>query len=246
VIDVSKMLENSIEKNKQKNSFNEFYTTYENADEVLGALKEQGFLDDIKTICCPCDGAHSNIVKWLQNNTKAKIVYFDYLDVNSVRARKKMLQCGCVITNPPFSADISVPFLKFLKSNKIPYLIWGPLLMPINCFDYLFTAKKKRGAMARLFKRPDGSMTIVSNHVYYTNFDVDYPDYNYEPPKVEQFYDGIPFYDSYKNIPKDYYGWFYAPMSARFVIKHYDIDLKRSKKSISNRFCRLCMRRRKE
>ena len=71
--------ERSMARNKQKNSFNEFYTTYENADEILGALKEQGFLDDIKTICCPCDGAHSNIVKWLQNNTKAKIVYFDYL-----------------------------------------------------------------------------------------------------------------------------------------------------------------------
>ena len=74
--------------------------------------------------------------------------------------------------------------------------------MQSNGFDYLFTAQKKRGANGRPFERPDGSMAIVNNLVYYTNFDVDYPDYDYEPPKVEQFYDGIPFYDSYKNIPK--------------------------------------------
>lgn len=226
----------------KNSSFNEFYTTYEQCDTVLGEIKRLGFLDSFKTICCPCDGAHSNIVKWLQNNTKAKIVYFDYLDCNSSKARQMMLKCGCVITNPPYDRKIWIPFFMFLHESKIPYFIWGS--MPSNTskstynLDYLFYIKTDN-----CFERPDGKIAQVNLTCFYTNFDVPYPDYEYEPAEKAQFYKGIPLYDHARNVPKDYMGWFLAPFSMLKYLKHYDIDEKLSKEGGHGKYIRFCLRR---
>ena len=100
-------------KHKSKN-FNEFYTLYEEAEIVLRPIFDK-FKD--KRICCPCDSDDSNIVKWLKDNG-CDVINFSNLDVNSEEARTIMQECDFVITNPPFSLKIFIPFIKYLIDAK--------------------------------------------------------------------------------------------------------------------------------
>lgn len=230
---------------KTRSDFNEYYTTYEQCEQVLGSLKKLGFLDKFKKICCPCDGDQSNIVKWLQNNTNAEIVHFNYLDCNSQKARQIMMRCGCVITNQPFAMKSWKPLFWFLHNSQIPYFIWGPLPTSRDEFryhlDYIFSVKCNSE-----YLRPNGELVFVGITTFYTNFDVPYPDYEYEPAKEDQWYRGLPMYDKVRNVPKNYYGWFYAPFSILFYLKHYDINRERSGDRDHGKYVRLCVRRRKE
>lgn len=224
-----------------KDSFNEFYTTYEQCDIVLGEIKRLGFLDGFKTICCPCDGAHSNIVKWLQKNTKAKVVFFDYLDCNSSKARSMMLRCECVITNPPFENSQWQPLFDFLKKSKLNYFLWGSPHNINDHLDYIFIVPSHR-ALGWNYNLERGVIKNASTQ-FFTNFDVPYLDYDYVPAEREQFYKGIPCYDHTKNIPKDYFGWMRVPITAIRYIKHY--ELKNCYDSVSSKYIRILIRRRK-
>ena len=220
--------------------FNEFYTTYEQCEEVLGYLKSLGLLNK-KSICCPCDGEHSNIVKWLKANTKAKIVYFDYLDCNSAKARQQMLKCGCVITNPPFDNNEWMPLFNFCKQYKLAYFLWGsPHNFNYN-LDYICVVPSHK-LECWDYDLPKGVVKPAST-LFYTNFEVPYIDYDYSPAKSDQYYKGIPVYDYIKNVPKNYYDWMYVPITFTRYIKHYEIDVNRTKDSPTGKYIRICIRR---
>lgn len=223
-------------------SFDEYYTPYDQVELFLGELRDSGQFKDIKSICCPCDGARSNIVKWLQKNTSAKIVFFDYLDCNSSKARQKMLQCGCVITNPPFSSSSFTHFFAFLLENNLKYFIWGPYLQNGHLRHFIRLDKVRD--FSENFDRPDGSQLGVHGSVY-SNFLLSKKDYSYEPAKTQQFFKGIPVFDFSKNVPKDYFGWMYVPQSFLTCLDSFDYDRVRSFKGVDGKYVRICVRRRK-
>lgn len=224
--------------------FNEFYTTYDQCELYFSHLKKTGQLDNIKSICCPCDGANSNIVKWLKANTKAKIVYFDYLDCNSQKARQQMLKCGCVITNPPFESKHWTPLFEFLRGAKLKYLIFGTFLQTghlrhIKDFDCVYQSPYKE---AYDFIRPDGTLSAV--HIFlYTNFNYPEDTYEYKPVEKVQYYRGIPVFDKVANVPKDYNDWFYAPLNILCFIRNRDYSYERTLATVPGKYVRVCIRR---
>lgn len=113
---------------RKKPHFNELYTTEEMAELFLIPYKK--YFTKNKTIVCPCDTEDSEIVKWLTNNTKAKVIFFGDKDMNSEDARLIMNQADWVITNPPFTYNVFKPFLDWLIDNKKNFLIFGPNLPP--------------------------------------------------------------------------------------------------------------------
>lgn len=194
-----------------REDFNEYYTLYEQCDIQLRDIID--LLRPFKTICCPCDSEKSNIVKWLQDNTEAEIIYFDDLDINSEEAREIMSSCDCVITNPPYESKHFIPFFLWLNDNNIEYYIWGPNMLSSNrrgliqklknihivdaikykdtdafkFFEHLWkagiTTHFAQGPPTNVFRRPDNSYAVVDHTIYYTSLNVEKPDYNYKPAK---------------------------------------------------------------
>ena len=227
------------EKDKNDPTFNEFYTLYEQAELVLGQLKEH-FMN--KRIVCPCDTEESNIVKWLRDNTNSEVIASS-IDVNSEEARELMLTADMIITNPPFSLKVFTPFLKWLYNSNKDYLIWGPLLIcsgrSLGLYPYIKYIYMPTERNTYMYDRPDGLKKPAST-VFYTSIDVPYLDYDYKPAKEQEFFEGIPVFNRTRNIPKDYYDWMWVPVTALQRIKYYEI----SKASGPNgHFIRLLIRR---
>lgn len=108
--------------------FQEAYSTEEMCEIAFRPIIK--LLQD-KQICCPCDSKNSQIVQWLQKNTNSEITYFSTLDVNSVKAKNKMLN-KFVITDPPFDPRVLEPFVEWLLETKTDFLI----LSPYYNYDY--------------------------------------------------------------------------------------------------------------
>ena len=241
------------EKSSKCPTFNEFYTLYENCElifrDLIPIINEQTKpKNDTLTVCCPCDSEKSNIVKWLQDNTDWKIVYFGDKDVNSEEARAIMLEADIIITNPPFSLNVWKPFMTWLIENSKNFFVFGPILqsgsqkLAKNVFkhSYLYSVKSHKSIAWKYDTLNDGRK--YANTIFYTNYDVPYLDYEYkEPNKPIETYEGIPVFDYTKNIPKDYYDWMYVPCTSPRYIKHFELD--DTKRGVPGKYNRYCIRR---
>lgn len=145
--------------------FNEFYTTYEQAEAVLRPMLKHF---DGKRVCCPCDGAESNIVKWLLENTNCDVTFFDYLDFNSEEARSIMNRCDVIITNPPFSMKHFKPFAHWLIDNKKDCLIWGPFTSETKILNNLYTYTPRKCNIWK-YAKPSGEFKVART-AFYTTF----------------------------------------------------------------------------
>ena len=229
------------EKNKNNPTFNEFYTLYEQAEQVLSPLKEH-FMN--KRIVCPCDTEESNIVKWLRDNTNSEVIASS-IDVNSKEARELMLTADIIVTNPPFSLNVFSSFFKWLYDNNKDYLIWGPLLLcnnkSLGCVPYIKYIYIPIKCNVYTYARPDGSEKTAAT-TFYTSIDVPYLNYDYKPAKEQEFFEGIPVFNRTQNIPKDYYDWMWVPATAIRMIKYYEVQ---KSGAPNNHFVRLLIRRKK-
>lgn len=241
------------EKNSKDPTFNEFYTLYESCELIFRDLlpiieKQTKVTDNVLTICCPCDSEKSNIVKWLKDNTDWNIIYFGDKDVNSEEARNIMLEADVIITNPPFSMRVWRPFMTWLINNKKNFFIFGPL-MPTSSrksakliyeHSYVYTVPSHKSNMWKYATINDGNQYAAT--IYYTNYNVPYLDYDYKEPKESiELYEGIPVYNRTNNIPKDYKGWMYVPVTAITYIKDFELD--DTKKNVTCKYTRYCIRR---
>lgn len=240
------------EKNSKDPTFNEFYTLYESCElifrDLLPIINEQTKTKSNKlTVCCPCDSEKSNIVKWLQNNTDWNIIYFGDKDVNSEEARAIMLKADVIITNPPFSMDIWIPFMTWLIENKKNFFVFGPILTTsqtitklVHEHSYTYKVKSHKSHWWEYDTISSGRQCSIT--LYYTSYDVPYMDYEYkEPSEPVELYEGIPVFNKTRNIPKDYTGWMYVPCTSIEYIKDFEIN--DTKKGVPGKFNRYCIRR---
>ena len=234
-------------------TFNEFYTLYESCEllfrDLLPIIKEQTKTKNNKlTVCCPCDSEKSNIVKWLQNNTDWNIIYFGDKDVNSEEARTIMLEADIIITNPPFGFKVWRPFITWLIENKKNFFIFG-LIIGSNSpklaklvfeHSYIYKVKTHKSNWWKYDTINSGLQHALT--LYYTSYDVPYLDYDYKEPKEHiELYEGIPVFNKTKNIPKDYKGWMYVPVTSVTYIKYFELD--DTKKNVPGKYDRYCIRR---
>ena len=240
------------EKEKKQPKFNEFYTLYESCELIFRDLlpiitKQTKPKDNQLTVCCPCDSEKSNIVKWLQNNTDWNIIYFGDKDVNSEEARNIMLEADIIITNPPFSMNVWNPFMTWLITNKKNFFVFGPILYSSKTLaklvyehSYLYTVKSHKANMWEYNTINGGHQHAAT--IFYTSYDVPYLDYDYKEPKEHiELYEGIPVFNKTKNIPKDYKGWMYVPVTSITYIKYFELD--DTKKNVPGKYVRYCIRR---
>ena len=234
-------------------TFNEFYTLYESCElifrDLIPIINEQTKTKNDKlTVCCPCDSEKSNIVKWLQDNTDWKIIYFGDKDVNGEEARAIMLEADVIITNPPFSMNLWKPFMTWLIENKRNFFIFGPILKSdskklaklVYKHSYLYTVKNNKSNVWEYDTLTSGRK--YASTLFYTSYDVPYLEYEYkEPTKPIETYEGIPVFDYTRNIPKDYYDWMYVPCTSLKYIKHFELD--DTKIGVPGKYTRLCIRR---
>lgn len=240
------------EKNRNCPTFNEFYTTKYQCDiifaDVIPIIYKQNSCKSLK-VCCPCDGEQSEIVKHFKLICPDwELDYFDDLDVNSEEARERMLKADVIITNPPFSMKVWRPFIEWLITNNKKFFLWGPItqggamkllkLIMDNAYIYRNTAHK---ANTWMYNRPDGLQKPAAT-IFYTSYKVPIYEYNYKQAKEEQYYEGIPVYDKTKNIPKDYTGWMYVPITSLGYLQPVEVDS--TKRGVPGKYIRVCLRRR--
>ena len=103
--------------------FQEAYSTIEMVETILSPINE--YLQN-KTIFCPCDCDESSFVIWLKENTNSNIINVGDKDVNGEESREIMKTVDLVITDPPFAKEVFDPFIEFMKSNNIKFLMLGP------------------------------------------------------------------------------------------------------------------------
>ena len=238
------------QKDSSGSTFNEFYTTREQCeiifDEMIPIINEQTNKDKI-SVCCPCDGEQSEIPKYLAEHTNWSIDYFGDLDMNSEEARERMLNADVIITNPPFRMCEWRPFVEWLITNKKQFFIWGPLYTSRSkktlklILDYGMIYKPKNyGCHTYMYNRPDGSQKAAVTE-FYTSYKVPVYGYTYKPIDEIQYYNGIPVYDRRCNIPPDYTGWMYVPITTLHYLQPFEIDI--TKKCVPGKYVRVCVRR---
>lgn len=239
------------EKSSKDPSFNEFYTTKELCeiifDEMIPIINEQTNKDKI-SVCCPCDTEQSEIPKYLLEHTNWSINYFGDLDMNSKEARERMLNADVIITNPPFKMSEWRPFVEWLITNKKRFFIFGPILMSSNKKllklvsdnTIWFRPRTSKSNMYN-YNIPDGSKQRVATTFFYTTYNVPIYKYKYKPINENQFYNGIPVYDRVNNIPPDYNGWMYVPVTSITYLQPVEIDV--TKPNVPNKFVRVCVKR---
>ena len=232
-------------------TFNEFYTTAEQCDiifsEMIPIMYKQNDCKPLK-VCCPCDGEQSEIVKYFKLFCPDwEIDYFNDLDFNSEEARDRMLKADVIITNPPFRMKEWRPFVEWLIANNKKFFIWGPILHSVNQkllkyvteHTYIYLNKEhKHNVWA--YNRPDGTQKPAAT-VFYTSYKVPILEYKYKPAKKEQSYNNIPVYDRLYNIPLDYMGWMYVPITSIVYLQPFEIDY--TKCGVPGKFTRVCLRR---
>ena len=230
--------------------FNEFYTTREQCelifDEMIPIINEQTNKDKI-TVCCPCDGEQSEIPKYLVEHTNWLIDYFGDLDMNGKEARERMFNADAIITNPPFKMNEWRPFVEWLITNKKQFFIFGPLLTTGNqkllkfTLDYAMIYKPKNcNSNVYTYNRPDGSQKTAITE-FYTSYKVPIYEYNYKPIDEVQYYNGIPVYDRRCNIPPDYTGWMYVPITTLHYLQPFEID--GNTRGVPGKYVRVLLRR---
>lgn len=149
---------NSSNSNKKDN---EFYTMYEDAKKELDLYDLTGF-----KVYCPCDTEDSEIVKYLQNETKAIVKYTsdDYYKHEDLYN-----WCDIIITNPPFTKWTA--WFKWLQKFNKKFIILMPVFNVANN-NYVNELLTKRELFidykVRYFKRPDGTKRDVLT-VWLTN-----------------------------------------------------------------------------
>lgn len=237
-------------KNSNDLTFNEFYTTREQCeiifDEIIPIINEQTNKNKI-TVCCPCDDEQSEIPKYLAEHTNWSIDYFGDLDMNSEEARERMLNADVIITNPPFRMREWRPFVEWLITNKKQFFIWGPLFQSSSrktlklILDHGMMYRPKGYKNNNwLYNRPDGSQKAAITE-FYTSYKVPVYEYNYKPIDEIQYYNGIPVYDRRRNIPPDYTGWMYVPITTLHYLQPFEIDS--TKRGVPGKYVRVCVRR---
>ena len=236
------------EKDSSNPTFNEFYTTAEQCDiifsEMIPIMHKENDCKPLK-VCCPCDGEQSEIVKYFKLHcSDCEIDYFNDLDFNSEEARDRMLKADVIITNPPFSMKYWRPFIEWLITNNKKFFIWGPyihskLLKYVTEHAYLYSNKEhKHNTWA--YNRPDGTQKAAIT-CFYTSYKVPILEYKYKPAKKEQSYNNIPVYDSLYNIPLDYIGWMYVPITSIAYLQPFEVD--DTKPGVPGKYVRVCLRR---
>ena len=229
--------------------FNEFYTTAEQCDiifsEMIPIMHKENDCKPLK-VCCPCDGEQSEIVKYFKLNCSDwEIDYFNDLDFNSEEARDRMLKADVIITNPPFRMKEWRPFVEWLIANNKKFFIWGPyicstlLLKYVTEHAYIYLNKEHKSNVWA-YNRPDGTQKPALTF-FYTSYKVPILEYKYKPAKKEQSYNNIPVYDRLYNIPLDYMGWMYVPVTSIGYLQPFEVD--DTKHDVPGKFVRICLRR---
>lgn len=239
------------QKDSSDPTFNEFYTTAEQCDiifsDMIPIMHKENDYKPLK-VCCPCDGEQSEIVKYFKLHCSDwDIDYFNDLDFNSEEARGRMLKADVIITNPPFRMKEWRPFVEWLIANNKKFFIWGPLLYScsqelikyVTEHAYIYSNKEhKHNVWA--YNRPDGTQKPAITF-FYTSYKVPTLEYKYKPAKKEQSYNNIPVYDRLYNIPLDYLGWMYVPVTSLVYLQPFEVDA--TKDGVPGKFVRVCLRR---
>lgn len=210
-------------KRRNKDDFNEFYTSYECVEEIVNKFDTQLWKN--KIIYCPCDSEESNFVKFFKANKEKlnykELIYTsdDYHEHSDIFER-----CDIIITNPPFSHIVEW-FVSFIEQfNKINIFITTQVKTYIitQNFDckYYFERLKNN-----YFSRPDGKVFLVNGVCLASTIDLKVKREERPHPKLKdvtlEYYDdmpGVPNFDRVKDIPEDYIGLLGCPVSI-FVSK---------------------------
>lgn len=186
--------------------------------------------------------------KYLREHSDWEVDYFGDLDVNGEEARERMLKADVIITNPPFKMNVWRPFITWLIENKKQFFIFGSYLQKylvkyVMEHANIFAPKMYKSNMFN-FNRPDGTQQRVALTIFYTSFKVPKYKYKYRPAKEEQFYEGIPVYDRVNNVPPDYMGWMYVPITSLCYLQPVEIDKEKTVAGVPGKYIRVCVRRR--
>lgn len=92
------------------------------------------------------------------------------------------------------------------------------------------------------YKCPDGSLQRVALTIFYTTYKVPIYEYKYRPVNDVQYFNNIPVYDRVNNIPLDYTGWMYVPVTSITYLQPVEID-DNINSNIPNKYVRVCVRR---
>lgn len=150
--------------NAKKNIDDEFYTLYEDIDQLLSNSK---IIDKFKnkTILLPCDTSESNFVKWFLNNKQLNCnIIYEYGNFKE-SIEKHIDHIDMVITNPPFSQNKDFIALIEKYKSRIDFLFVNALLFCENkkvikwiingeMFSNDLTLKKFKGISGEIKQSP--------------------------------------------------------------------------------------------
>ena len=111
---------------------NEFYTRREDIDKELNEYHRAQFRG--KIVYCNCDSAHSNFVKYFQDNCEdlgLNGLHFSAYDFRHEDALEEMRASDIVVTNPPFS--LFREFFNLLVDNGKHFIV----VAPYTCLHYV-------------------------------------------------------------------------------------------------------------
>lgn len=91
-----------------------------------------------------------------------------------------------------------------------------------------------------LYNLPNNKQKSAMTY-FYTSYKVPVYGYTYKPIDEVQYYNGIPVYDRLYNIPPNYNGWMYVPVTSLSYLQPFDIDI--TKKRVPSKFMRFCIKR---
>lgn len=222
--------------NDAKNG-DEFYTRIEDIEKGLSHFNFSG-----KVIYCNCDDpSFSNFYKYFHDNysklglKKLFATYYsdnpelvEYNGKNEKRTpiksgrfqdnQKYMKKCDIVVTNPPYSDNMSFELIELCYKNNCDFIFVGPLHLckTKKAFKYIKDNKLfSVPASVNKFLTPDGSYKNAPA-CWYTSIEVEMPKHKFTHKYDKEDY---PKYDNYdaieckksSDIPEDYDGLIGVP-----------------------------------
>lgn len=206
-------------KGRMNSRGDEFYTRRVDIDKCLPLYDFSQ-----KIVYCPCDGEHSEFVKYFQQEGKCKKLIYTSDDFNN--HADLFEQCDIVITNPPFSCWVNM-LDNYILPNKKDYLLILPTVTitvfmkrdtPIYLYGVMRKFLTKNGELSHDITckwfgsiRNDKCIDICDNHKC-----------NYTGKYEIELFEGKEYrYYKYADLPKEVEGEFLVPITYDEGYKKY-------------------------
>ena len=241
-----------IEKFAAPNNGDEFYTRLKDIEKCCQDFNFSG-----KVIYCNCDDpSFSNFWKYFHDNfsklrlKKLMATYYsddpylyeyDGKDINKTKIdsgrfqdnEKYLDKCDFVVSNPPYSGNMPLEYIKLLLKHNVDFLFVGPthLIKKKEFFD-LYKNGKVYSCLhyVHKFERPGGGKDQNAPTTWWTSIKQDKPDLKFEKEYSEDKYNKYENYDAidctpYTEIPKDYDGLIGIPYTSIYKLSERQFKL---------------------